>query len=150
MLLISFLCALIFGQHPQSVYIRGIRCNFSEKYANKNISCYGKSYSRNISTVNIRGFLKSPLSDIFAKKRIFIKLLLKIFPRVMLKLLYKYGMTYREVLHITNIDICHLSETKQENLLVDQLVKLINTSAPWILHLCPYTVRFFDFSLATT
>lgn len=75
------------------------------------------------------------------RKNFFWEIILKKIFKVVMKLFYKYGMIYREVLHSPSIDWCHLTTGKQENIMVDQVVTLLNTSAPGAVHACPYTVR---------
>lgn len=48
----------------QSVWMRGVQCNASEKFIYKNYSCYAKSYSRNISTTHFIATTKVPLNNL--------------------------------------------------------------------------------------
>lgn len=65
--LVYFFCGLaISKQDQQFVYIRGIRCNFSEEIFFPNYSCFAKSHSRSISTGNLVVFLKNPQNSIKA------------------------------------------------------------------------------------
>lgn len=52
----------------QIIYVRGIQCNFSEKYIYPNMSCYPKSYNRSFSTANLFVTFKKPLRDIFVSR----------------------------------------------------------------------------------
>lgn len=57
----------VFGKNEdkdfQNVYIRGLQCNFSDKYIYQNFSCSPKSYSRAISTMNVIMTLKKPIKE---------------------------------------------------------------------------------------
>lgn len=46
-------------------YYKAVQCNGSNKYVYQNISCYAKSYSRSLSTLNIMMTFKSPMNQIF-------------------------------------------------------------------------------------
>lgn len=46
------------------VYIKGIRCNFSDRFIYKNMTCYAKSYSRTFSGINIDATTTKPLYDV--------------------------------------------------------------------------------------
>lgn len=50
-------------------YNRAVQCNFSEKFVFRNYSCFAKSYSRTISTVNVIATAKMPLYNIFVSSR---------------------------------------------------------------------------------
>lgn len=52
------------GDDRQSVRMRGVQCNASEKFIYRNYSCYAKSYSRNFSTTNIIATAKMPLNNL--------------------------------------------------------------------------------------
>lgn len=49
----------------QSIYIKGVLCNASEKFAYKNLSCFGKSYNRSFSTFNVIVTGVIPVKNIF-------------------------------------------------------------------------------------
>lgn len=51
----------------QEFYVKGVRCNVSDKFAYQNFSCFPKSYNRSFSTVNIIGTTKFPLNDIHVR-----------------------------------------------------------------------------------
>lgn len=51
----------------QKVYIKAVQCNGSSQYIYNNWTCFAKSYSRQLSTVNIRATLKKPMSDFFVR-----------------------------------------------------------------------------------
>lgn len=56
------------------------------------------------------------------------------------KLMYKYGAVYREMIRCPNLNWCQMMKSKQENALVEQLMKLIRQNTPDLIHECPYTV----------
>lgn len=45
-----------------SIYVNAVRCNYSEKYVYKNVSCFAKSYSRTFSSINIRAIFKKKMN----------------------------------------------------------------------------------------
>lgn len=60
-------CLSLLGEKEkgfQEVYIKGVRCNVSDKFAYQNFSCFPKSYNRSFSTMNIIGTTKFPLNNI--------------------------------------------------------------------------------------
>lgn len=58
------------------------------------------------------------------------------------KLLYKYGTIYREVMHTPTVDACALMDGKYNNKMLDQLVQfMLDSAGPDIIHKCPYTVN---------
>lgn len=61
---IAFVKITTSANSGNKVYIRGIRCNFSEKFIHKNMTCYAKSYSRTFSGANIHATNKKPMYDI--------------------------------------------------------------------------------------
>lgn len=62
-----FLLAIlqIGSQQRHTVYLRGVRCNASEKYIHSNLTCFAKSYSRTFSGLNLYYTLKVPLYEIY-------------------------------------------------------------------------------------
>lgn len=69
---VTFLCVLLglFSSidcvnEIQTVYVKSLQCNSSEKFVHTNMSCFAKSYSWSQSTVNIAAYLKKPLNDIY-------------------------------------------------------------------------------------
>lgn len=133
----------------QSVTMRGVQCNVSEKYFYKNYSCWAKSYSRNISTTNIIATARMPLDKLrvsFNEQMILFRTPLgfqgikqKYF-QANFRLFYKYGTIYRQVLNCSNIDVCALVEEETTNVLLWQLQALVRDNAPGLLHSCPYYV----------
>lgn len=62
-----------------------------------------------------------------------------------MKIYFKYGVIYREVLTTPRIDICSLNALiKKDRILVNRIVAtvvdIIEDSTPGILHECPYNV----------
>lgn len=58
------------GNH---IYLKGVRCNFSEKILHKNLTCFAKSYSRSFSGLNIKAFAQKPLYNLnvsFLRKKL--------------------------------------------------------------------------------
>jgi hypothetical protein len=54
---------------------------------------------------------------------------------------FKYGTIYREALRGPRIDYCSLvNATKESNIWIYQNVRLIEATAPGLIHPCPYTV----------
>lgn len=47
------------------VYVKGVKCNYSEKFIYPNMTCFAKSYSRTFSTVNFRAIAKKPIKNLF-------------------------------------------------------------------------------------
>lgn len=47
-----------------TIFIRSVQCNVSEKFSFQNFTCFAKSYSRTVSTVNVFGMAKIPLNKI--------------------------------------------------------------------------------------
>lgn len=67
----------------QSIYIKGVLCNASEKFIYKNLSCFSKSYNRSFSTLNVIGTTKLPLNNLHVSTIEIIKFLpLPIFRKV--------------------------------------------------------------------
>lgn len=66
-LLLSFFLIIIHAAkaQTQNVYFKSARCNFSEEFVYKNVSCFAKSYSRKISTVTALIFYKKPWTSLF-------------------------------------------------------------------------------------
>lgn len=61
-----------------------------------------------------------------------------------MKLIFKYGVHYREVMHTPRVDWCNTMENYDRNDIINsplkQLLKLVEDSAPSAVHKCPYTV----------
>lgn len=47
------------------VYVKSVRCNFSEEFVHNNVTCFAKSYNRSFSTINISGVAKRPINQVF-------------------------------------------------------------------------------------
>lgn len=57
------------------------------------------------------------------------------------RLFYKYGGVYREMIKVPNLDWCQLMKNdRKENAIVDQLVKFLKENVPDVIHECPYMV----------
>lgn len=62
---LQLICVSVLGAQDTKIYIRGVQCNASEKFIFKNYSCFAKSYSRTISTINVVATAKIPLDQLF-------------------------------------------------------------------------------------
>lgn len=135
----------------QKIYVKGIRCIVSDEYVYKNVSCFAKSYSRTVSTINMVGFTKFPLNFVNVGENTFsMKTFRYLIPalKVEVKLLYKYGTIYREVLHTPVFEWCKFVEENSDDR--DFKIKsplallygIIKDSAPAVVHKCPYTVCY--------
>lgn len=143
---ISLLLVLCHGDNHK-ITIKYVKCNASEEFVYKNFSCFAKSWSRNLSTVNVVAILKEPTTSVLVSVLIFIysfKNWYKVrFHQVEVKLLYKYGTIYREVMHTPTFDACALMDGKYNNKMLDQLVQfMLDSAGPDIIHKCPYTVNY--------
>lgn len=49
-------------EEGQTVYVRGVRCNFSSQHVFPNFSCFPKSYSRTVSTFNVIATPRKPVN----------------------------------------------------------------------------------------
>ena len=56
------------------------------------------------------------------------------------KLFYKYGTIYREVMHTPRFNLCKNVQEGKSNLIVKHLIEIIKDTAPGFVHECPYTV----------
>lgn len=45
--------------------INSVKCNVNDRFAFKNFTCFAKSYSRTISTFNVKLYFKEPLDKVF-------------------------------------------------------------------------------------
>lgn len=61
----TYLAVLCKEEIAQTIYAKGARCNFSEKYVYPNYSCFAKSYSRTVSTYNAMGMYKKQMNNFF-------------------------------------------------------------------------------------
>lgn len=61
------------------------------------------------------------------------------------RLIFKYGVIYREVMHTPWIDWCQMMANYNDKELIttplNQMLRLISDSAPSVIHECPYTVK---------
>lgn len=138
-LLISIWCS---DESAQTFYVKSVRCNISESFAFPNTSCYPKSYSRNFSTVNIIVTLKHPMHVVFVSSFVNISLFKgNNFLKVEIRMLFKYGVIYREVMHTPKLSWCGLMNRKIENKMIEQVIQVLRDNSPSIIHECPYTVK---------
>lgn len=138
------------------VYYKNIRCNFSEKFAFSNYSCFAKSYSRTISTINMIVNFKTPLTSfsvsvsnssnnnyqaLVLQNCCWIKWsFLPFSEKAALLVYYKYGMIYREVMHTPKLDWCQLMDNTIENLFFKSLIEVFKENFHGFVHECPYEV----------
>jgi hypothetical protein len=45
--------------------IKSVKCKTAENFAYPNVSCFAKSYSRTVSTINIYILARQPMTEIF-------------------------------------------------------------------------------------
>ena len=57
--------AFSFTVNAENIYINSVRCNFSDQIVHKNISCFAKSYNREVSTLNYIIVFKKPIERVF-------------------------------------------------------------------------------------
>lgn len=67
-IVVLFLASILFvanicEHESPRIILKGIQCNVSEKFIDKNFSCYVKSYGR-VTTLNVAGKSKMPLSSL--------------------------------------------------------------------------------------
>lgn len=154
-----FFAALIFAANIddyKSIYIKAFRCNASEKFVYKNYSCYAKSYSRNYSTANAYGVAKFPLYNITESVQFFLNFFIQpSFSTFFLQgygiLYYKYGVIYRQVLRSPVVNVCDFmkwltSIETAPGALVSAVIRMLEASAPGLIHECPYVVRKTGYS----
>lgn len=138
-----FIINLCRDEDVEKVYIKSVQCNTSAQYVFPNISCYPKSYSRTLSTVNIVWTFKAPVAKLFVCKELSVLFESSAykFLKVESKLQYKYGVIYREVMHTQKLNWCQLmKEDELENKMFAQLIHLLKDSTPTVIHECPYNV----------
>lgn len=133
----------------QSIYIVSARCNMSEKFYYQNFSCFAKSYSRTYSTLNIISTSKMPFFNIlvrhFDKIYEFGNLTWNNF-KIEIKVFFRYGLVFREVITTPKIDVCEVthqigSNQKLSNRVIFAVFRFIKDSYPAVVHECPYYVR---------
>lgn len=56
-----------------------------------------------------------------------------------MKLLFKYGTIYREVMHTPKIDACRVASQGSDSKVVKMLVDFFNSTD--LVHECPYNVK---------
>lgn len=130
----------------QKIYFISVRCNCSEQFIHQNYSCFAKSYNRTFSTMNVIVTTKMPLSNIFVRDFVKFKLLRLIHnAQGEVKLLFRYGLVFREVISTPRMDWCKVTiqdQTRQslENRVIFAMVKFLKASYPQAIHECPYNV----------
>lgn len=128
-----------------SIYVNAVRCNFSEKYVFKNVSCFAKSFSRNFSTINVIATFKRPMMNFFVS--FFWQVVMELvyiflfFFQFTVKLFYRYGTIFREVINSPMVDICSIVTPSFTNIWVKMVRDLIYDTTPGSMHECPYSVR---------
>lgn len=45
--------------------MKNVKCDINEKFVFANFSCFAKSYSRTVSTFNVKLYFKEPLNQVF-------------------------------------------------------------------------------------
>ncbi|KAG5677880.1 hypothetical protein PVAND_007597 [Polypedilum vanderplanki] len=88
-----------------------------------NYSCYAKSYSRTLSTINGHLYFKKPINEAYISAVLY----------------YKYGTIYREIIKLNKFNICDIFKLANDNILVKQILTIAEASAPDIVHNCPFT-----------
>lgn len=125
----------------QSIYITGSRCNFSEKFIFKNYSCFAKSYSRSFSTLNVIVTAKMPLYNIFVSFQLFslFKKLKIECVQAEIKVLFKYGLIYRDVIASPRFNFCEVTrqisgkQIRQTELFMHQPTSWQKVTHNWIM-----------------
>lgn len=119
------------------------------------MSCYPKSYSHTVSTINVIGTAKSPLNDFYVRKleieALVDQLTINFLQKIEVKIFYKYGTIYREVIHTPRVEWCPVMkdyvQPKLINTPLNMMLLMINSSFPTLLHECPYKVCISEFQL---
>lgn len=139
----------------QTIYVGAVRCNLSEKFYYKNYSCFAKSYSRNFSTLNFIATSKMPLYNIFVSywnKNIIQKKYLIYNEQAEIKILFKYGLVYRDVMASPKVDVCEvnrqlLRSENPFNRFVFSIFTYIKDSYPQMIRECPHHVQYFKINI---
>ncbi|CRL05113.1 CLUMA_CG018031, isoform A [Clunio marinus] len=119
----------------QTIYVKAVRCNFSEDYFYQNYSCYAKSYNRSFSTVNILSTVKPVNID-----KVYLNW----------KLFFKYGVIYREVMYLSRIDYCQACKFGTSNKILKQIFSMMRDSDPKIFTVrCPGSLNITNFYIKT-
>lgn len=127
--------------------MKSVKCSINETFVFKNFSCFAKSYSRNVSTMNVKVYFKEPLNQVFVKfeRNLARKVLNLYFFQLTGNVYFKYGTIYREVLHSKKKDWC---KSPQGDTSSDpefrQIVKFFKIGAPETVHECPYNGFFMQ------
>ncbi|CAO1332432.1 unnamed protein product [Diamesa hyperborea] len=91
--------------------------------------CHVKAYSRSYSTLNFGGLVTKKLTVI----------------GVDMKVEYKYGTVFREVISPPPIEWCSFQQNS--NVFFSMIVDLVKDSAPSLIHSCPYYGRIDVYNL---
>lgn len=111
------LCAITFGfcqkQITSQITFKAVKCDVTPKFAH-NFTCFAKSYSRKISTINIKLYAVKPLKDIHVSEaktncHVGMKLFLL---QLKFVLMFKYGVIYRDAMHSPVFDGCELVKSE--------------------------------------
>lgn len=150
---VVFFAAVILGSwlpliemEPQTVYLRGLMCNASEKFVYQNMTSRPKSYNRTFSSFTILGTAKKPIHDLFVRHSFGLICWFLIFVlKLTITAFFKYTTVYRDVMHTPNFDFCQIMKMGTTNMMIKQLLAIINSTE--LLHECPYQVTdMFIFS----
>lgn len=140
-LLASYILLIVNSQN-QSLYINFLNCTISEKFIFPNVTCSAKSYNRSFSGLNIIGTSRVPLNNISVNLNWNSDLArpLQVFFQGDVRLLYRYGNVYREVIHTPTFDLCAAISKGTDNIIIKQLIDFIDNAD--LIHDCPYNVIF--------
>lgn len=137
------------SEEVHKISIKYVKCyNVSDVYVFQNYSCFAKAYSRTVYTGSIIATLKKPLTEVHVSfvrtKTLHFKYYKISFRKALVRLFYRYGTIYREVLHTPFLDVCALLKNSKGNILFQQMLNVVRDSYPSIVHDCPYTVSFVN------
>ncbi|KAG5666830.1 hypothetical protein PVAND_014840 [Polypedilum vanderplanki] len=93
-------------------------------FAYPNYTCYAKSWSRTVSTINGYILLRRPISEGYCDAVLY----------------YKYGTIYREIIKLQKFELCNLLELSKNNIMLRQIFVAAMAAAPGFVHPCPYEV----------
>lgn len=130
------------GQESHKFTVRYVKCNASKMFVH-NHTCFAKSYSRHISTINIDFKFIKPAKRIFVSQISIILKLLQIVISLQMEamLLFKYGTIHREVMRLQRHNWCAMLEDDQKNLMFRALNNvMVDSGGPECIHDCPYSV----------
>lgn len=132
-------------KNVDGIFFKSARCNFSEKFVYQNFTCYSKSYSWTLSTLNAEIIFKKPLESftvsVSRTRRPRTNSEAISIAKMQATLFYRYGLIYREVLRMPKMNWCHLMSHQAHNLVFKHLIDLQAANFPGTIHECPYKVR---------